>query len=92
MFLGHGPGELFIGLSQRGRALDELIATTYLDLARRRRIRFTVRFGDDGVPFSTYESLGEPLREGELDDAADAIGIPRPVPAAPAPPARSSPP
>ncbi len=74
-----GPGDLFIGLAERGRPLEEMIVTTSLDHARKRCVRFTVRFGDDGEPITEYEIPREPLLEGELDEAMMGLGLPRPT-------------
>jgi|RhiMethySRZTD1v2_1073278.scaffolds.fasta_scaffold54428_5 hypothetical protein len=74
-----GPGELFLGLAARGRPLEEMTVTTSLDLARTRLVTFTIRFDDEGKPFSRYSFPREPLREGELEDAAIGLGIPRPI-------------
>src|SRR5262249_46865144 len=47
-----GPGELFLGLAARGRPLEEMTVTTSLDLARTRRVTFTLRFDREGNAFS----------------------------------------
>jgi hypothetical protein len=74
-----GPGELFLGLAARGRPLEEMTVTTSLDLARTRRVTFTLRFDREGNAFSEYSFPGEPLWEGELEAAVIGLGIPRPI-------------
>jgi len=77
--MDRGPGELFLGLAERGRALEEMIVTTYLDLAGTRCVKFTVRYDDHGEPITYYECPCEPMYEGQLDLVFDGLGLPRPA-------------
>ncbi len=74
-----GPGELFFGLAARGRALESMIVTAALDFARTRLVRFTVRFGGNGAAVSEYSCPRQPPLAGEVEAAALALCLPRPV-------------
>jgi len=78
-----GPGELFLGLAARGRPLREMVVTTFVDLGRHRCVRFRVRFDGNSKPMTTYEFPKDPLHPGELELAADGLGLPRPLIPAP---------
>jgi len=74
-----GPGELFLGLAERGRPLEEMIVTTSLDLARTRLVTFKVLFAGDGNVISEYSFPRQPLLDGELEAAAVGLGLPSPL-------------